>query len=88
LELKRLCHTWKGRNAQIGFRKCSWLANDLHNFLRDVLGGGLLGNVEDLLADDAGRGMIAQQAEAFLERIARECEAIRAFLVRQNLVAD
>ena len=95
--LKRMCHTWKGRNAQIGFRKCSWLAGDLHDFLRDVLEGAGVGGECALEARDCalgdegagtGMGMVARQVEAFLERMNRECQVIRAYLIREGYIAS
>ena len=75
--LRRLCHTWKGRNAQIGFRKCSVLAENFHEFLRVAA------------VEEAGRNLVLlkEQSTRFVEMIERECEAIRECLRLHQLLA-
>ena len=68
--LRRLCHTWKGRNAQIGFRKCSKLAETFHEFLRVAVG-------EEGKRND---NLLSAQARQFVQMIEKECEAIRECL--------
>ncbi len=65
--LCRLCHTWKGRNAQIGFRKCSRLADNFHEFLR----------VAAVQEEGRNLELLKEQSLRFIEMIERECEAVR-----------
>ena len=83
--LKRICHTWKGRNSQIGFRKSSNIAGSLYEFLNSVMiqGGGY--------NDEQGQGdeeslMIRKQVEMFFETLERECGVINDFLKEKNLL--
>ena len=73
LNLKRLCHTWKGRNSQIGFRKSSNLAASLHDFLQQTEGTVV-------------EGLVEGQVGLFFERLERECGEIREFLRSQYLL--
>lgn len=63
--LRRLCHTWKGRNSQIGFRKCARLSQDFHDFLS--------------IAEPEDHKTI-EQANLFFSAIEHECQIIRECL--------
>lgn len=63
--LRRLCHTWKGRNSQIGFQKCARLSQDFHDFLSIA---------------EPGVSNINKQAELFFAAIEQECQVIRECL--------
>jgi hypothetical protein len=67
--LRRLCHTWKGRALQIGFGKCSALADSFHEFLRVAAVG-----------EARNEKLLQEQCARFVEMIERECEAIRECL--------
>lgn len=74
--MKRICHTWKGRNSQIGFRKSSLLAGCLHDFLHKTLASG----------EGLGRAVVEGQIEMFLVAMEREGGVIKDFLKSQYLL--
>ena len=76
-DLKRICHTWKGRNSQIGFRKSSLLAASLHDFLQQTFEVGMKAKASpDILG----------QVEMFLAALEREGGEIEEFLKSQYLL--
>ena len=77
--MKRICHTWKGRNSQIGFRKSSLLAASLHDFLQETLAGFELEQAQV-------SAVIAGQVEMFLLALEKEGGVIEEFLKSQYLL--
>lgn len=77
--LRRLCHTWKGRNAQIGFRKCSRLAASFEEFLRVAAG-------KDDAGEERNEALLLDQSIKFLQTIEQECEAIRECLRLHQII--
>lgn len=86
-----MCHTWKGRNSQIGFRRSSHIASSLHDFLQQIQEEKRDDDDED---EEAERGsnlcekgdLIGKQVEIFFETLEKECEKISTFLKSQYLL--
>ena len=79
--LKRICHTWKGRNSQIGFRKSSLLAASLHDFLQQTAF-----EPSSSSADAEQNAQVIRQVEMFLGALETEAQTIEQFLKSQYLL--
>ena len=79
--LKRICHTWKGRNSQIGFRKSSLLAASLHDFLQQTAF-----EPSSSSSDAEQNAQVIRQVEMFLGALETEVQTIEQFLKSQYLL--
>ena len=83
--LKRICHTWKGRNSQIGFRKSSHLAASLYDFLNSIVGTNKEGGGEEERKKESE--MVKNQVEMFFTSLEKECGVVNDFLKAQSLLS-
>lgn len=81
--LKRICHTWKGRNSQIGFRKSSLLAASLHDFLQQA---AFEPSSSSSSSDAELNAQVIRQVEMFLGALETEVQTIEQFLKSQYLL--
>ena len=77
--LARICHTWKGRNSQIGFRRSTFIATSLHDFLLQL-------PPKCSQNDEKNHELIDRQVAIFFDTLERECENITKFLKSHSLI--